>query len=66
VRQVIDAALIDELANVAAAIRGEARPFVAAVDAVRAVERCEAADLSIATGGTVALPMSPASGGHVP
>ena len=51
----IDAALVDELANFAAAIRGEAAPFVAPSEAVAAVELCEAADRSIAIGGTVRL-----------
>ena len=55
----IDAALVDELANFAAAIRGETLPLVSPAAALAAVELCEAADHSVATRGTVTLPLAP-------
>jgi phthalate 4,5-cis-dihydrodiol dehydrogenase len=53
----LEGALVSEFANFAAIIRGQAEPFVKHEEALRAVELCEAADRSIASGGTVTLPL---------
>lgn len=50
-------AIQSELANFRDLVRGEAAPFVTPEEGLRAVELCEAADHSIATGAPVALPL---------
>jgi predicted dehydrogenase len=47
----LDEAVTTELASFRDAIRGDAQPFVAPIDAIRAVALCEAADRSIEAGG---------------
>lgn len=47
----LDDAVTTELASFRDAIRGDAEPFVAPIDAIRAVALCEAADRSIEAGG---------------
>jgi predicted dehydrogenase len=47
----LDGAVTAELASFRDAMRGDAQPFVAPLDAIRAVAVCEAADRSIARGG---------------
>lgn len=47
----LDNAVTTELASFRDAIRGDVEPFVAPIDAIRAVALCEAADRSIEAGG---------------
>lgn len=47
----LDGAVTTELTSFRDAIRGDAEPFVAPIDAIRAVALCEAADRSIEAGG---------------
>lgn len=57
----LSGAIRDELVNFRDLIRGEATPFVTPAESLRAVELCEAADYSIATGAPVTLPLPTAT-----